>query len=60
MSMDETASTFTPSNHTILIIDDEPDICELLEFKLKNEGYQTFSTTTHWKLLARQGMFLRI
>ena len=45
MSMDETASTFTPSNHTILIIDDEPDICELLEFKLKNEGYQTFSTT---------------
>ena len=43
--MDETASTFTPSNHTILIIDDEPDICELLEFKLKNEGYQTFSTT---------------
>ena len=45
MSMDETASTFTPSNHTILIIDDEPDICELLEFKLKNEGYKTFSTT---------------
>ena len=45
MSMDETASTFTPSNHTILIIDDEPDICELLEFKLENEGYQTFSTT---------------
>ena len=43
--MDETASTFTPSNHTLLIIDDEPDICELLEFKLKNEGYQTFSTT---------------
>ena len=43
--MDETASTFTPSNHTILIIDDEPDICELLEFKLKNEGYKTFSTT---------------
>ena len=45
MSMDETASTFTSSNHTILIIDDEPDICELLEFKLKNEGYKTFSTT---------------
>ena len=45
MSMDETASTFTPSNHTLLIIDDEPDICELLEFKLKNEGYQTISTT---------------
>ena len=45
MSMDETASTFTPSNHTILIIDDEPDICELLQFKLKNEGYKIFSTS---------------
>ena len=60
MSMDETASTFTPSNHTILIIDDEPDICELLQFKLKNEGYKIFQLPTHWKLLARQGMFHRI
>ena len=29
----------------ILIVDDEPNICEILEFNLANEGYQT--TTAH-------------
>ena len=29
----------------ILIVDDEPDICEILEFNIANEGYQT--TTAH-------------
>ena len=28
----------------ILIVDDEPDICEILEFNLANEGYQTTVT----------------
>jgi len=41
--MKETASTFTPANHSILIIDDEPDICELLEYKLRNEGFRAES-----------------
>ena len=31
--------------YNILIVDDEPNICEILEFNLANEGYQT--TTAH-------------
>ena len=41
--MEEQTSTFSPSNHLILVIDDEPDICELLEFKLRNEGFRAES-----------------
>ena len=34
-------STFTQSSHSILIIDDEPDLCELIEFQLQKEGFRT-------------------
>ena len=33
------------TTNQILIVDDEPNICEILEFNLANEGYQT--TTAH-------------
>lgn len=31
--------------HKILIIDDEPDILELIEYNLKKEGYQVYTAT---------------
>tara|TARA_B100002019_G_scaffold84432_1_gene72849 strand:- start:6233 stop:6946 length:714 start_codon:yes stop_codon:yes gene_type:complete len=37
------ASTFVTENNRILIIDDEPDLCELIEFQLQKEGYKTSS-----------------
>ena len=36
-------STFNTKNKKILIIDDEPDLCELIEFQLQKEGYKTNS-----------------
>ena len=35
------SSTFIPSKHSILVIDDELDLCELIEFQLQNAGFQT-------------------
>ena len=35
------ASTFESSKHSILIIDDEPDLCELIEFHLQKDGFRT-------------------
>lgn len=32
----------TPTKQKILIVDDEPDILELIEYNLKKEGYQVF------------------
>ena len=29
------------ATNKILIVDDEPDICEILAFNLANEGYET-------------------
>ena len=37
------SSTFTPKKHSILVIDDEPDLCELIEFQLQKEGFRTSS-----------------
>ena len=34
-------STFIPNKHSILIIDDELDLCELIKFHLEKEGYRT-------------------
>lgn len=33
------------TKHTILVVDDEPDIRELIEYNLKKEGYQIFTAT---------------
>lgn len=38
---DKNYSTFNLSGHSILIIDDEPDLCELIEFQLQKEGFRT-------------------
>ena len=37
---DKDYSTFNSSGHSILIIDDEPDLCELIEFQLQKEGFR--------------------
>ena len=34
------SSIFIPSKHSILVIDDEPDLCELIEFQLQKAGFQ--------------------
>ncbi|SEM20822.1 two-component system, OmpR family, alkaline phosphatase synthesis response regulator PhoP [bacterium A37T11] len=33
------------AKHKILIVDDEPDILELIEYNLKKEGYQVYTAT---------------
>ena len=33
-------STFEATSHSVLIIDDEEAICELIDFKLSKEGYR--------------------
>lgn len=33
------------AKHKVLIVDDEPDIRELIEYNLKKEGYQVFTAT---------------
>lgn len=35
------SSTFKSSKHSVLIIDDEPDLCELIEFHLQKDGFRT-------------------
>ena len=37
--------------YKILVVDDDPDIVELLEFNLKKEGYQTASASDGRKAL---------
>ena len=39
------SSTFDAKKHSIMIIDDEPDLCELIEFQLQKEGYKTNTLT---------------
>ncbi|NCD72025.1 response regulator transcription factor [Mucilaginibacter agri] len=35
----------TSTKHKVLIVDDEPDILELIEYNLKKEGYQVYSAS---------------
>ncbi|MFN5784630.1 MAG: response regulator transcription factor, partial [Flavobacteriia bacterium] len=35
----------TLKGHTILLVDDEPDIIEFLQYNLKKEGYKVFTAT---------------
>ena len=37
---------------TILIVDDEPDILELIEYNLKKEGYQVYTATNGQQAVA--------
>jgi two-component system alkaline phosphatase synthesis response regulator PhoP len=37
--------TMNNAGQKILIVDDEPDILELIEYNLKKEGYQVFTAT---------------
>ena len=48
---DNDYSTFTPSSHSILIIDDEPDLCELIEFQLQKEGFRTSTLSNPLKAI---------
>ena len=34
---------FNPTNFTILLVDDEPDILEIVGYNLKNEGYKIYT-----------------
>lgn len=36
------AMGFDPKNKTILVVDDEADLCEILQFDLEDAGYNTF------------------
>jgi len=40
------------AKHKILIVDDEPDILELIEYNLKKEGYQVFTATNGQEAVA--------
>ncbi|MEJ7778795.1 MAG: response regulator transcription factor [Daejeonella sp.] len=40
------------AKHKILIVDDEPDIRELIEYNLKKEGYQVFTATNGQEAVA--------
>ena len=39
------------SKRKILIVDDEPDLVETLQFRLEHEGYETIVATNGWEAL---------
>ncbi len=39
--------------NTILIVDDEPDIIEILRYNLEKEGYKTYSATNGLEAVAK-------
>lgn len=41
-----------PCPHQLLIVDDEPKLCEILEKTLKKEGYRVLTATTGRKALS--------
>ena len=36
----------TDHHYRILVVDDEPDICEILQFNLETEGYEAETART--------------
>src|SRR4029079_4639171 len=42
----------TSTKQKILIVDDEPDILELIEYNLKKEGYQVYTATNGQEAVA--------
>lgn len=44
--------------HKILIVDDEPDILELIEYNLKKEGYQVYTATNGQEGVAQAKKYL--
>ena len=52
------SSTFTPPKHSILVIDDEPDLCELIEFQLQKEGFRTSSLSNPLEAIGHARDFL--
>ena len=37
----------------ILLVDDEPDILEILSYNLSSEGYKIYTAKQAWRLLKR-------
>jgi len=42
-----------PMNRRVLIVDDEPDVLELVDFKLKGQGYEVIRATNGLEALSR-------
>ena len=45
------AAKALPNPHRVLVVDDDPDIIELLQYNLEKEGYEVRSAPDGWKAL---------
>ena len=45
------AAKALPNPHRVLVVDDDPDIIELLQYNLEKEGYDVRSASDGWKAL---------
>ena len=45
------AAKALPTPHRVLVVDDDPDIIELLQYNLEKEGYDVRSASDGWKAL---------
>ncbi len=45
------AAKALPTPHRVLVVDDDPDIIELLQYNLEKEGYEVRSAPDGWKAL---------
>jgi two-component system phosphate regulon response regulator PhoB len=47
------SSTFPSHQYSVFVIDDEPDLCELIEFQLQKEGFTTNSLSNPLEAIGR-------